>query len=147
MSSYPLFLSKYLKYSLFDSIVERAYWILLWNRLYRYGRPLTWDYQFYFHIFANSRLIAYPCKNLVKNIGFRPDAENTNSGASPLQNVNPLLPIKHPEFILRNRCLDKLAFRAAYLENSFFAFVKYSIFGSFVYFKEIALLFKTRFFR
>ena len=147
MSSYPLFLSKYLKYSLFDSTVERAYWTLLWNRLYKYGRPLTWDYQFYFHIFANSGLIAYPCRNLVKNIGFRPDAENTSSGTSPLQNVNPLLPIKHPEFILRNRHLDKLAFRAAYLENSLFAFVKYLIIGSLLYLKGLALFFKARFFR
>ena len=91
MSSYPGFLENHSKYSLFDSFIERAYWIYIWNRLYKYGRPLTWDFQFFFHIATNSGLIAAPVKNLVKNIGFRPDAENTNSGVSPLQHLHPLL--------------------------------------------------------
>ena len=53
MFSYPLFVDKYLRYSLFDSFVERSYWTLVWNRVYKFGLPLTWDYQFYFHIFIN----------------------------------------------------------------------------------------------
>ena len=137
MSTYPLFLNRYLRLSLFDSVSEAAYWILIWNRIYRHGLPLTWDYQFYFHIFSNSGLIAAPSQNLVKNIGFRSDAENTTSGSSPLPKVNKLLPLKHPEFILRNRHADRRSFRTAFFENSFLIYIKYVIIAFLMYMKRV----------
>jgi hypothetical protein len=129
MASFPDFLAEHARYPLFDSYIERAYWFRIWARLYRFGLPLTWDYQFFYHIFSNAGLVVSPSRNLVQNIGFRPDAENTKDGCSPLRKVSALLPIRHPKFILRNRDADQVDFSIAFLGNSVVNSLKLLVYG------------------
>jgi len=125
----PYLLSNYSRYSLFDTFAEQAYWLRLWKKVFTYGVPLTWDYQFLFNILVNRGLVVYPAKNLVKNIGFGPNAENTTDGMSPLSHVSSLLPIQHPRFIVRNSDADKYNFITAYMKKSCLSLCKYSLLG------------------
>jgi len=119
MASFPSFFKHSVKYPLFDSVIERAYWIYVWTRIYKYGIPLTWDYQFFYHIFSNGGLVIQPRTNLVANIGFsRADAENTRDGGSPLPKPASLLPIRHPIHVLRNIEADRIDFHVSCLKNS-----------------------------
>jgi hypothetical protein len=75
----------------------------------RYGKN-TWDTQFHFTLRTQNQLCIYPSVNLVVNIGLNsPFATHTSKKQSnkyllPLLSIP--LPLKHPEYILKNKKID-----------------------------------------
>ena len=81
---------------------EKVYWKRVFSNV-KSGRVDTWDYQWYFTCWYNKGLSIVPQYNLVKNIGFRPDATHTQTmGLMSNLKVFPINAIKHPEVIQRN---------------------------------------------
>lgn len=76
------------------------------------GEIDTWDYQWSFSSLTSNLLTIIPTKNLIKNIGFTPNATHT-TGKDPYVGLNIdefSLPLSHPEYIVfckkyENLCL------------------------------------------
>ncbi len=95
-------------YSIFNSEVEI-------NRRKRYWTQVSkdqihiWDNQWFFAIRSYNGICISPRRNLVKNIGLRPDATHTLSVDHPLSNI-PVFkadnPLSHPAKIIRNTKAD-----------------------------------------
>lgn len=100
--------------TIFDDPDERAHWGLIWDRLLTESEPDTWDYQWLFTIFANGGLIAIPNTNLVKNIGFGPDATHTKEEFISTQADQPLGPLVHPSWLLRDSEADRETYKQIY---------------------------------
>ncbi len=69
----------------------------------------TWDFQWAYTRFINSGLSIVPETNLVKNLGFGKDATRTHSkndrrANMNIENVN--FPLKHPQFVIRDKKSD-----------------------------------------
>ena len=83
-----------------------------WSRTFDYsaaGKIDSWDTQWVFANWIQSRLSIVPNRNLISNIGFGPDATHT-FGKSRLANVPTQalpVPLNHPRFIVRNARLDR----------------------------------------
>jgi hypothetical protein len=86
-----------------------AYWTAIFNATYE-GRVDTWDYQWLFTTMANHGLAITPSRNLVRNIGFRPDAAHTTGDGGPLARL-PLesiqFPLTHPPIIAVSPAADR----------------------------------------
>jgi len=68
----------------------------------------TWDYQWVYAVIKNEGLCIQPCKNLVKNIGFRSDATHTKyESAVALREAQKMeFPLLHPVEIKSNWSID-----------------------------------------
>lgn len=89
---------------------EQKYWTGLFDRVYA-GEIDTWDYQWLYTCFAQSRLSIEPDRNLISNIGFGADATHT-VGDSPWSNM-PTYDIwdtNHPRLIIRDYEADLYTF-------------------------------------
>ena len=88
---------------------EVPYWNRRFERVYR-GKIDTWDYQWVFANWVESRLSITPSVNLISNIGFGADATHT-TGLSPLANL-PIeamqFPLTHPLIRARNVNADHI---------------------------------------
>ncbi len=75
----------------------------------------TWDYQWLYTCFAQSRLMIEPDLNLVSNIGFGADATHTH-GDSPWANLptQDIWEIEHPPVITRHVAADLYTFDCHY---------------------------------
>jgi len=80
------------------SAEEIRFWSRVFTMMTSVSRADTWDYQFTYALFSNSLDCLTPNKNLVRNIGFGPDATHTRL-PSPLAdlknetlNLNEVLP-------------------------------------------------------
>ena len=64
----------------------------------------TWDYQWYFACWLQNGLWVIPTANLVRNIGFSPDATHTTrpSPLAAVEAVDVSLPLVHPTHFLPN---------------------------------------------
>ncbi|MES9876487.1 MAG: hypothetical protein ABW162_10035 [Candidatus Sedimenticola sp. PURPLELP] len=86
-----------------------AYWTELFNQTHE-GNIDTWDYQWVYSCWLKKGLTVIPRKNLVRNIGFGPDATHTRDGNSTVSNL-PLLeiefPLRHPSSITQDIDTDK----------------------------------------
>lgn len=90
---------------------ERLYWRTILDDLCLYGRPSTWDYQWWLASWMNHGLHAWPNSSLISNVGW--DDEGTHTfGSSVFSNlpVEELGPIRHPLFVLPDRQADAHAF-------------------------------------
>lgn len=58
---------------------ERYYWESVLEYTIYNGRLDTWDYQWFYSMWANSGLCVTPCRNLVQNIGLDSEATHTNT--------------------------------------------------------------------
>lgn len=97
--------------SVFDDRLEAAYWSEIWESLWQNGAPDLWDYQWTFTCLSNGGLSALPNRNLVLNIGFGEEATHTHDAAYYRQPpVAPILPLVHPEFLLRDKAADAYTF-------------------------------------
>jgi predicted O-methyltransferase YrrM len=93
---------------------HRAYWTNLFDAT-RAGRINTWDYQWIYTVIEQGGLACYPVRNLISNLGFRPDATHTiaqdpENCASPAANLphQPLgFPLVHPARVERMTALDQ----------------------------------------
>lgn len=100
--------------TLFESSEEVKYWTNIWERLYRFDEPDTWDYQWSLICLINGGLTALPNRNLVQNIGFGIDATNTKAVANRANTFESLGEIIHPSFVLRHCIADKYTFLKHY---------------------------------
>ena len=69
----------------------------------------TWDTQYYFMLRLQNQLSIYPSINLVTNIGLGDlnathTSKNKERHLIPISNIN--FPLKHPQYVLRNKKLD-----------------------------------------
>ena len=98
--------------SSFEKKAEWKHWVEAFTAV-REGKVDTWDAQVMFLAFTNSMLSIFPTKNMISNLGFRPDATHTTAQSSSLSKLSTselLFPLKHPQFVIRN-------FKAEYDRN------------------------------
>jgi hypothetical protein len=104
--------------SAFHDAYEQKYWSGEFDKVYA-GEINTWDYQWLYTCFAQSRLSIVPNQNLISNLGFGPDATHT-LGESPWANLPTYdtWEINHPELITRNLEADLYTFNHHYGGNT-----------------------------
>jgi hypothetical protein len=69
----------------------------------------TWDVQYYFGLRLQNQLAVYPAVNMVTNIGIgdKNAVHTSKKNKKQLWTASPVgLPLKHPDFIIRNKALD-----------------------------------------
>lgn len=99
--------------SLFFHQKEIDHWKKTFDLIHYLNKPDTWDYQWTYTCFMNSGLTAIPNKNLIENIGFNDEATHTKKGESPAKlenheiNKSGILPLIHPEYIIRSEEADR----------------------------------------
>ncbi|MHC4617543.1 MAG: glycosyltransferase family 2 protein [Planctomycetota bacterium] len=101
------FIRKHRYHYFFCSTKKEARWReKLFNRLYD-NKIDTWDFQWAFAKLVNSGLSIVPKVNLVRNIGFTPEATHTKNptlGVAAAHDIE--FPLKHPCFVLRDKGAD-----------------------------------------
>jgi hypothetical protein len=79
----------------------------IYDKVY-YGEIDTWDYQWGFAKMINSGLCITPKTNLIRNIGYGINSTHTSNETSfsnlEISEIN--MPLKHPEFTLRDKEFD-----------------------------------------
>lgn len=96
-----------------DSDGEAGFFSQILESQFRGLGPKHWDYRFQFTIWSQNRLVIAPQVNLVKNIGFGPDAthvKNANDARANL-NTHAMGPLRHPPVVVRNLEADTFKFR------------------------------------
>lgn len=109
MKRYPEIAEKGLLLNNYTSIYEQYYMEHLLHRGYHENDRVTWwDIQWGFARKINSGLAVVPTRNLVVNLGFGADATNTTDGGqwSAVKIEKLEFPLKHPEFIMRDKAID-----------------------------------------
>lgn len=114
MKRYPEATEKEYLISNYTSIYEQYYMEHMLRRSYYDNDNVTWwSVQWGFSRKINSGLVVVPNKNMVINLGFGNEATNTTNGAQwdamKLEKME--FPLKHPEFIMRDRVTDEEVFR------------------------------------
>lgn len=96
----------------FSTRRERYYWESIFQYAVYEGKVDTWDYQWFYSMWANSGLCITPARNLVRNIGLDAEAIHTNTKYDKiysLLNAEELrLPLTHPETVLASHDKDEL---------------------------------------
>lgn len=98
----------------YSSIYERFHLEHILTRSYYENDKVTWwDPQWGFSRKINSGLVVVPTKNMVVNLGFGSEATNTFDGSrmTDVTIEKMEFPLKHPEFVLRDRATDDEVFR------------------------------------
>lgn len=107
---------------------EVPYWSAIFERVYQ-GCIDTWDYQWTFANWVESRLSILPSVNLISNIGFNADATHTTGFTSlaELPATEIQFPLIHPFVRSRNvmadRFSDRHCFRLPFWSRIYSAFV------------------------
>jgi hypothetical protein len=114
IQDWPLVLQD--KKSFFHEIplIERKFWREIFDLVY-YNKLITWDYQWEYKVRQNKSFSIIPCKNLIKNIGFSPEAHFTkdiNSIESKLKYFELDFPLVHPEKYYSNKKAEKFTVRS-----------------------------------
>lgn len=108
LSSWPAFRDSGALKHLFPNPAERRFWSAIWERLHRYNKPDTWDYQWNYTVMANGGLAALPNMNLATNIGF--DADSTHTFNPEARDAYlptaPMMELIHPPHVLRHSEAD-----------------------------------------
>ena len=114
MKRYPEVVEKGLLVSNYTSVYEKYYMEHLLHKAYYENDKVTWwDIQWGFARKINSGLVAVPTKNLVINVGFGSEATNTIDGSqwNEMKIEQMEFPLKHPEFVIRDKAIDDEVFR------------------------------------
>jgi hypothetical protein len=117
----------------FQLWTEREIWLEKFLLMKR--KPIdTWDYQLSFSIWKNNGLIILPNVNLVSNIGFGVNSTHTNNSNDICANipVHSILPIQHPQNIIRDKIADKY-FYEKYLHKTFIKLIYIALRRLFIY--------------
>ena len=114
---YDLNLKNYKKFVAYNAIrtisdnkILQKRWINNFNDVLS-GKIDTWDYQWYFCVWANGGNSIIPCHNLVSNIGFGKDATHTKDINNRLSNM--------PMYEINNAIKDPEMFCINYLYDIF----------------------------
>jgi hypothetical protein len=97
----------------FPTLIERYYWESIFQHVYD-GNIDTWDYQWFYSIWAHSGLCVHPARNLVRNLGFHPDATHTTNPDSVYCTLDAEeldLPLTHPADVFVDSDKDELEAR------------------------------------
>lgn len=92
-----------------DGKREMLFRLNLYDKVFA-GKIDTWDYQWGFAKMINSGLSVTPNANLISNIGFREDSTHVTNSDSSFANMrvsNLHIPLRHPNFICRDRISDQ----------------------------------------
>lgn len=96
----------------FPKMRERYYWESVFEYTVFNGRLDTWDYQWFYSMWANSGLCITPAKNLVRNIGLDAAATHTNTKYdqiyATLRAEELPFPLVHPPTVLASSDNDQL---------------------------------------
>lgn len=112
IQSWPLFKQSGFMSSIFPNQQECRYWTNIFDTLYKFGVPDTWDYQWMFTCLINGGLTALPNNNLVQNVGFSDDATHTCLATSSVEKATQSMNhIMHPHFILADKIADSYTFK------------------------------------
>ena len=86
------------------------FWTRIFDSMHDGTGPNTWDYQWYYTNLIQGSLSIVPSCNLIRNIGFGPDATHTFTATScPSQEVEKLaFPLAHPPYVTSLRSMDIL---------------------------------------
>jgi hypothetical protein len=112
MSFWPKFKTSKEFKNIFHLYMAKKYFTSIFDSVYN-GRIDTWDYQWTACVWYNNGLCITPNKNLVKNIGFGPDATHTKleTMRSKNQRTESILPLTHPKNIFRDNKADEYVFK------------------------------------
>lgn len=106
MRSYPKFKNQGQLVNVIKNLRARKYWSMMLQDAYE-GKIDTWDCQWTYAIWTQNGLSVLPNANLVKNIGFGPNATHTRK---PNKNISlyskKITNIVHPSFVLQNSKAD-----------------------------------------
>lgn len=115
MTHWPEFRDRKLFDQYFRKMRERYYWESVFQYTVYNGRLDTWDYQWFYSMWANSGLCATPARNLVRNIGLDAQATHTHtkydSIYSSMSAAELDLPLSHPTTVIANSDKDELEAR------------------------------------
>ena len=109
--------------NLFQTSRERNYWAKIFDKLYYYDKPNTWDYQWLFTSFYYDLNTIIPNTPLVENIGFDPDSTHIFSDneikkqISNSKKLNLVKMLKEPNHFERSIEADNYAFKNHYKKN------------------------------
>jgi hypothetical protein len=109
ISSWPRVDKRKLAKFLFKDKRYSHWWISFFDRFYNLKPNDSWDYQFHYQCMIRNQLAIIPKANLVKNIGYGPDATHSQNPDSYFANVPThefVFPLKHPDQIVRNYDAD-----------------------------------------
>ncbi|MBU1007669.1 nucleotide-diphospho-sugar transferase [Candidatus Dependentiae bacterium] len=107
LQSFPNFKKNNIIKNIFTEETLQESWLWTFQEFYHYAHDLSkitiWDFQWTYTILSQNGLSITPCKNLISNIGFRPDATHTKqedltSGNRPTEEID-TENIVHPLFI------------------------------------------------
>jgi hypothetical protein len=106
--------------SIFDHLESRRYWSEKFDQMYK-GEIDTWDFQWMFSCWSQNALTVVPEVNLVSNIGFGVDATHTFETCSlaNLPVAEMIIPLIHPEFMIRNSDADRFTDKELFKTNNF----------------------------
>ena len=121
----------------FESRKEKNYWSKIFNNLLYKNKPDSWAYRWAFTCFKNKGLIIIPNKNLVQNIGFDKEATNTIFNSYNQKIKKGLIPLVHPNSILRDEIADNYTFKNHFDNFSLASKIKKTLFNPFYYPKRI----------
>ncbi len=108
MKKYPEFLKENRLYDIFGNEDEVSFRKNTFDMVYSKNLD-TWDFQWTFARLAYNGLSIVPNYNLIKNIGFGQEATRTTSTFDKRANLTiekMNFPIKHPDFIVRDKISD-----------------------------------------
>ena len=101
---------------LLDDPAAVRFWSRLFDRVAA-GEIDTWDYQLVCSLWAQGGLTIMPRNNLVRNIGFGPDATHTTNVDDVMAHRTAEameFPLHHPAFVLRDAAVDRALERTQY---------------------------------
>ena len=106
----------------YPSLRQREYWIRIYEKVkIDQMEGSCWDYQFYFANWKNEALAICPAVNLVENIGNGREATHTqgNAGGLLFQATDRIMPLKHPEAVLRDPGIDDYMMRCFIIPHEY----------------------------
>lgn len=118
MKTWPECKQRDLLQAAFHDRYEQKAWVDAFDKVHA-GKIDTWDYQWLYTCFSQSRLSIEPDLNLVSNIGFGAEATHT-FGDSPWANLptQDIWEIEHPPLVTRNVEADFYTFNHHYGGNN-----------------------------
>lgn len=117
MKLWPEIRGKKLYEDFCQSREEMEYRLDLYNQVYA-GKIDTWDYQWGFAKMINAGLSIIPVNNMIANIGCRldPTHSNPDNSFSNLERNELTMPLKHPEYVIKDSLFD-IDFNRLYIPN------------------------------
>lgn len=109
MRAWPVVRNQHLLSNTFSHRPHRRYWEAALEHSYRAGSYYAWDYRFMLSCWLQNGLNVVPANNLVRNVGFGPDATHTkvdSGGAGKLPSQSLEFPLRHPTTVMQDRSFD-----------------------------------------